>query len=75
MDSDVETYWKAYAANPDSRWNTPEMAALATDVVRKLAVYHNVKVFWDKHGHTFQGDMKELAKADDEEFTAFQLNL
>ena len=36
LDSDVETYGRAYAANPDSRWNTPEFAALATDTVRKL---------------------------------------
>ena len=38
LDSDVELYGKPYVANADSRWNTPEFAALATDAVRKLAV-------------------------------------
>ena len=73
--SDVETYWKAYAANPDSRWNTPEIAALATDVVRKLAVLLSTKAFWEKHAHTFLEDIKVLAKTTDKDFEDFQLNM
>ena len=34
LDTDIETYGRKYAANPDSRWNPPEFAALATDAVR-----------------------------------------
>ena len=33
IESDTETYGRAYVTNPDSRWNTPEFAALATDAV------------------------------------------
>ena len=42
--SDVQTCGKTYVANPDSRWNTPEIAALATDTVRKLAVLQSTPV-------------------------------
>jgi len=36
LNSDVGTYGKVYSANPDSRWNTPEIAALATESVRNV---------------------------------------
>ena len=69
--SDVQTYGKAYVANPDSRWNTPEIAALATDTVRKLAVLQSTKAFWQQHGHKFKEDMRVLAKATDKDFEDF----
>ena len=75
LDSDVESHGKAYAANPDSRWNTPEFVALATDAVRKLSVLQSTKAFGDKLGHTFQQDMKVLAKTTDKDFQDFQLNM
>ena len=53
LDSDVETYGKRYTANSDSRWNTPEVAALAADAIRKLQVLQSTKVLWAKTGHTF----------------------
>ena len=62
LDSDVREYGKVYVANPDSRWNTPEIAALATDAVRKLAVLQSTKAFWEKHSHNFKQDMQVLAK-------------
>ena len=43
LDSDVETHGKRYTANPDSRWDTPEFAALAADAVRKLQVLQSTK--------------------------------
>ena len=54
LDSDTEMYGKPYTANPDSRWNTPEFAALAVDAVRKLSVLQSTKAFWEKTGHTFK---------------------
>ena len=75
LDTDIETYGRKYAANPDSRWNTPEFAALATDAVRKLAVLQSTKAFWQQHSHKFKEDMRVLAKATDEGFEAFQLNI
>ena len=75
LTSDMQTYGKAYVANPDSRWNTPEIAALATDTVRKLAVLQSTKAFWQKHGHKFKGDMRVLAKATNKDFEDFQLNI
>ena len=52
--SDVETYGKAYAANPDFRWNTPEIAALATNEVRKLTVLLSTKAFLENMHILFQ---------------------
>ena len=75
LDTDIETYGRKYVANPDSRWNTPEFAALATDAVRKLAVLQSTKAFWDKTGHTFKQDMRVLAGTTDKHFEDFQLNL
>ena len=75
LTSDMQTYGKAYVANPDSRWNTPEIAALATDTVRKLAVLQSTKAFWQKHGHKFKEDMRVLAKATNKDFEDFQLNI
>ena len=74
LDSDVETYGKRYKANPDSRWNTPEFAALAADAVRKLQVLQSTKVFWAKTGHSFSKDMKIIAQTTDKDMEAFQLN-
>ena len=53
LDSDIEAYGKAYVANPDSRWNTPEIAALATDTVRKLSVLQSTKAFWENWDRLF----------------------
>ena len=75
LDSDLEIYGKRYKANPDSRWNTPEFAAIAADAVRKLQVLRSTKVFWAKSGESFSKDMKILAKTTDKHFEAFQLNL
>ena len=75
LDSDVETYGERYKANPDSRWNTPEFAALAADAVRKLQVLQSTKLFWAKTGHSFSKDMKLIAQTTDKDFEAFQYNL
>ena len=75
LDSDVETYGERYKANPDSRWNTPEFAALAADAVRKLQVLQSTKLFWAKTGHSFSKDMKLIAQTTDKDFEAFQHNL
>ena len=48
LDSDVGTYGEVYAANADSRRNTPEFAALGADSVRKLPVLQSTKAFWPK---------------------------
>ena len=64
-----------YVANADSRWNTPEFAALATDAVRKLAVLQSTKAFWEKHSDTFKRDMRVLAKTTDKDFEDFQMNM
>ena len=45
LDTDLQNYGARYKANPDSRWNTPEFAALAVDAVRKLQVLQSTKVF------------------------------
>ena len=75
LDSDMETFGKRYKANPGSRWNTPEFAALAADAVRQLQVLHTTKVFWAKTGHTFSTDMKIIAQTTDKNMEAFQFNL
>ena len=75
LGSDVEDYGKKYKANADSRFNTPEFAALCADAVRKLQVLQSTKVFWAKTGHTFCKDMKIIAKTTDKDFEAFQLSL
>ena len=75
LDSDIEVHGKPYSANPDSRWNTPEFAAVAVDAVRKLSVLQSTKAFWEKTGHTFKQDMRVLAKTTDKDFRDFQLNL
>jgi hypothetical protein len=75
LDTDMENYSMRYKANQDSRWNTPEFAALAADAVRKLQVLQSTKVFWAKTGSTFCKDMKIIAKTTDKDFEDFQLNL
>ena len=75
LDTDIETYGRKYAANPDSRWNTPEFAALAVDAVRKLSVLQSTKAFWEKSSDTFKQDMRVLAKTTHKDFQDFQLNL
>jgi len=75
LKSDVATYGKVYVANPDSRWNTPEFAALATDAVRKLSVLQSTKAFWEKHSHNFKQDMQVLANTTEKDFQDFQLNM
>ena len=61
-------------ANADSRWNTPEFAALAVDSIRKLLVLQSTKAFWVKTSHTFGKDMRVLASATDKDFQDFQMN-
>ena len=75
LDTDVANYGKRYKANPDSRWNTPEFAALAVDAVRKLQVLQSTKAFWAKSGATFSRDMKIIAKTTDKDFEDFQFNI
>ena len=75
LDSDVEVFGEPYSANPDSRWNAPEFAALATDTVRKLSVLQSTRAFWEKHSHNFKQDMRVLAKTTDKDFEDFQMNL
>ena len=75
LDTDVANYGMRYKANPDSRWNTPEFAALAADAVRKLQVLQSTKAFWEKSGATFCRDMKIIAKTTDKDFEDFQFNL
>ena len=68
LESDVATYGQAYSANPDSRWNTAEFAALAADAVSKLAKLRSTRVFWKKHSHSFKQDMQILASTTDADF-------
>ena len=68
LDSDIKVHGKPYSANPDSRWNTPEFAAVAVDAVRRLSVRQSTKTFWEKTGHTFKQDMRVLAGTTDEDF-------
>ena len=75
LDSDIKVHGKPYSANPDSRWNTPEFAAVAVDAVRKLSVLQSTKAFWKKTGQTFKQDMRVLAGTTDKDFQDFQLNL
>ena len=64
-----------YRANPMSRWDKPEFAAVFTDTVRKLAVLRSTRVFMDKHATSFAADMKIIAGTTDKDFEAFQANL
>ena len=75
MDSDLETFGARYVANPDSRWNTPEFAAVAADTVRKLSVLQSTKAFWQKTGQSFSKDMRLIAKTTDKDFEAFQATM
>ena len=75
LDTDMTNYGTRYKANPDSRWNTPEFAALAADAVRKLQVLQSTKAFWAKTGTTLCKGMKLIAKTTDNDFEDFQLNL
>ena len=75
LDTDIANFGKRYQANPDSRWNTPEFAALAADAVRKLQVLQSTKVFWQKTGHTFCKDMRIIANTTDKDFEDFQSNM
>lgn len=75
LDSDIEVHGKPYSANPDSRGNTAEFAAVAVDAVRKLTVLQGTKVFWEKTGHTLKQDRRVLAGTTDKDFQDFQLNL
>ena len=54
LDFDIKVHGKPYSANPDSRCNTPEFAAVAVDAVRRLSVLQSTKTFWEKTGHTFK---------------------
>ena len=49
LDSKERVYGKVYVANPDSRWNTQEIGAVANDAVRKLTVLQSTKAFWETH--------------------------
>ena len=75
LDTDVVNYGTRYKANPDSRWNTPEFAALAVDAVRKLQVLRSTKLFWTKTGPKFCKDMKIIAKTTDKDFEEFQATM
>jgi len=75
LDTDMANYGRRYQANPDSRWSTPEFAALAADAVRKLQVLQSTKVFWAKIEHKLCKDMKIITKTTDKYFEGFQLNM
>ena len=75
LDSAIEIHGKPYSANPDSRWNTPEFAALAVDADRKLSALQSMNAFWENTGHTFRQDMRVLANTTDKDFQDLQLNL
>jgi hypothetical protein len=75
LNSDVGTCGKVYSTHADSRWNTPEIAALATDSVRKLSALQSTKAFWEKHSHNFKEDMRVLANTTDKDSVDFQLNM
>ena len=75
LDSDIEMYGKRNAANPDSRWNTPEFAVCAVDAVRQQSVLQSTKTFWEKTDHTFKQHMRALTGTTDKDLQYFQLNL
>ena len=75
LNSDVGTYGKVYSTNPDSRWNTPEIAALATYSLRKLSVLQSTKAFWEKHSPSFKEDMRVPAKTTDKGSFDCHLNM
>ena len=75
LDTDMENYGTRYKANLDSRWNTPEFAAIAADAVRKFQVLQSTKVSWAKTGTTCCRDMKITAETTNKYFKDFKLNL
>ena len=64
-----------YIGSSQSRWNTPEFAAVFVDTVRKLQVLQSTKGFFMKHAKTFAQDLRVIAKATDKDFEVFQANL
>ena len=64
-----------YKGPSQSRWNTPEFAAVFVDTVRKLEVLQSTKGFFAKHQQTFAQDLRLIAKATDKDFEQFQANL
>ena len=68
LESDAERY----RVNPDSRWHTPEYAALFLDAVRKLQVLQLTKNFFDRRGGSFARGIRVLANATGSDFEAFQ---
>ena len=64
-----------YIGLSQSRWNTPEFAAVFVDTVRKLEVLQSTKGFFAKHAQTFAQDLRLIAKATDKDFEQFQANL
>ncbi len=42
-----------YRGQAQSRWNTPEYAAVFVDTVRKLQLLQSTKGFFQKHAKTF----------------------
>ena len=64
-----------YTAPSQSRWNTPEFAAVFVDTVRKIKVLQSTQGFFTKHSKTFAQDMRFIAKATDKDFEVFQANL
>ena len=64
-----------YIGPAQSRWNTPEFAAVFVDTVRKLQVLQSTKGFFTKHAKTFAQDLRLIAKATDKDFELFQANL
>ena len=75
LHTDMANYGTRYKANPDSRWNAPESAALAADAVRKLQVLQSTKASWVKTGTTFCEDVNIISRTTDKYFEDFQLNL
>ena len=78
LESDLEDPLIAggrYVGLAQSRWNTPEFAAVFVDTVRKLEVLQSTKGFFAKHSKTFAQDLQLIAKATDKDFELFQANL
>ena len=64
-----------YKANPDSRWNKPEFAAVFVDALRKLEVLQSTKGFYEKHGDKFKEDIRTIASLTDKDLERFQATL
>ena len=61
-----------YRAPGQSRWNTPEFAAMFADTIRKIAILQTTKAVFLRDGHKWKSDMKLIAEATTSDFEALQ---